>query len=98
MDPDQPITYCNPTCVSSVALNAWSDTDHVWSPTIPSAATPAQVWKAATDARVRGPNSPSTDPGVVFHWPGAPLVRTLYKLRTTAPVDPSRSVGIGPPS
>ena len=35
---NQPITNCRPTAVSSVALAACSDTDHVWSPTIPSTA------------------------------------------------------------
>ena len=53
--------------------------------------------RLSTESRVSGPNAPSMGPGAV-HWPGAPLVRTLWRLLTTGPPDPSSSVGIGPPS
>ena len=40
---DQPMTKFNPTAVSSVALAACRETDQVWSPTMPSTATPPQA-------------------------------------------------------
>jgi hypothetical protein len=45
---------------------------------------------------VCGPKLPSSTCGVVFHCPGALLVSNVCKLLTTAPVEPSCSVGIGP--
>jgi len=53
--------------------------------------------KALTDAAVTGPKFPSIAPGDVFHWPDAPLERTCWRLLTTAPVEPSRRVGMGAP-
>jgi hypothetical protein len=47
---------------------------------------------------VCGPKLPLIPCGVVFHCPDAPLVSNVCKLLTTAPVEPSCSVGIGPPS
>jgi hypothetical protein len=40
--PAQPMTKFSPTAVSSVELAACKEADQVWSPTIPSTATPAQ--------------------------------------------------------
>jgi hypothetical protein len=56
---NQSMTKLSPTLLSSVALAACRDTDHVWSPTIPSAVTPPQAWNALTEASVWGPKSPS---------------------------------------
>jgi hypothetical protein len=57
----------------------------------------AEVAVDSTCALVFGPKLPSIPPGDVFHWPDAPLERTCCRLRTTAPVEPSLSVGMGAP-
>ena len=54
--------------------------------------------KRHNEAFVCGPKLPSIPCGFMFHCPGAPLVSNVCKLSTTDPVEPSCSVGIGPPS
>src|SRR5207302_1995295 len=94
----QPVAYSRPTADSRVAPAAWRETDHVWSPTMPSAVTAAHVWNASTALSVSGPKSPSMGPGETPPNWLEPLVRIVCRLATTGPVEPTSSKGIGAPS
>ena len=46
------MTKFSPTALSSVALAACSETDHVWSPTTPSTATPPNTYFLMKAAKI----------------------------------------------